>query len=507
MWKAICDMYVLLQAILPLASNIEDKAMGHQNHERYHRRSVNLDDYLVIPVASDMANDDNVDAADEDDEDEPEYDLTDPAVAEHLTEVLIAAWNAPETLVAILQVQMGQGDSSDEEEGSGPGSIDPNEDEGSKGSHQPEQDEDDAGEGDDEDEAADNSGQSDLQDDADEDVAEGQEEGADEDTQDPQGDAGGSTGTHGDEDATDDDDDVTAGADEDEDEDEFDQDDLDDLLQEAADERDAQRELDADVQAFADAQDERSSDLDSYIPGLSNDLVAVNRAVTMASEIEQAFHESTMDRQPAWVEGQRRGIVNALRYTTRRPGDSDFFRAWTDDEQPGFDIAVSLLLDYSGSMNMEMGRLAEAAYAFKLACQNLGLPCTVTLWDTNAKVLWDATETADGLPVLASAGGTDPTVALMDLDNQRYERAKHIVMIMTDGDWDSDWPGQAYGSQTKPTRTLAAYKDAGRRIVGFGYGGESLAKGLVAKGCDEAFGITDLMEMPRQLERILLELV
>jgi len=51
---------------------------------------------------------------------------------------------------------------------------------------------------------------------------------------------------------------------------------------------------------------------------------------------------------------------------------------------------------------------------------------------------------------------------------------------------------------------LAWYKDQGRTIVGFGYGGQSLANGLMAKGCDEAFTITALLAIPASLEEALL---
>ena len=272
------------------------------------------------------------------------------------------------------------------------------------------------------------------------------------------------------------------------------QDDLDKMLQDAADERDSMSELDADMQAFDEAR-EQTSNLPVYIGGLSGDMAAIAKSVALAEEIERSFKTHTMDRQPAWVEGQRRGFINVMRYETRQPGETEFFRQWTDDEQPGYDMAVSLMLDYSGSMDEHTVALAQAAFAAKLACQRLGIPCTVTLWDTQAMALWDATERADGMPIIKEAGGTDPTQALQDLDNQRYDKAKHIVLIMTDGDWQG-WGGK---------RTLAAYKEPGRSIFGFGLGGAYLAKNLIAKGCDDAFGITDLMEIPQRLEQFLLD--
>lgn len=451
MWQAVCDFHDLLQEINPIGVN--ENKFGHGNQKRASRPMKDLDDYLVIPIDQDMLDDDitepepepvEADEADEPEDedtdetpvmDEPDYE--DEEVAEHIIATLIAMFWHPETLVPVIYANMTPSPADEKEQGgaSSSGSKDEDEAEGSKGSGDEDGDEDDATS------------------------------------------AGDEAGDHSDAD-----------------DDSFDQDDLDELLQEAEDERDQMSELDADMQAFADAR-EQTSALPVYVGGLSGDIPAINKSVALADEIERAFQMRTMDRQPAWVEGQRRGVINVLRYETRRPGEVEFFKAWTDDDQPGHDMAVSLLLDYSGSMDEYTVALAQAAFASKLACQRLGIPCTVTLWDTDAATLWDATEQAQGMPIIKEAGGTDPTVALLDLDNQRYERAKHIVIIMTDGDWSGSWA----------KRSLAAYKEPGRSIFGFGLGGTHLAKNLVARGCDAAYGITDLMEIPQRLEQFLLD--
>ena len=502
MLQAVMAYHALLTRMHPLASNMNDA--GHQQ-QRYARKRIerdDLEDFLTIPVSPDMANetlDDPTPMADED-EDEPEdeddtIDTTDPAVARQLAEIMWPLWWTPWNIVLVRYVE--QGGEPEPSEGDGQGGF---------GSLLDSQD----GESDDEDEE---SGDSDVADNADhgggevtppvEDDAdnsdtedEDEDEGADEDGgESDDGTHGGDSGTHTSDDA----------------EGDFTQQDLDELLQAAEDERDTQRELDGDMEAFARESDNQTSKLDVYVGGVSDDGLAISAAEALAEDIERSFTAATMDRAPAWVEGQRRGVLNVLRYQTRQPGDAEVFRAWTEDDAPGYDIAVSLALDYSSSMSSEVGALAQAGFASKRACDNLGIPCTVTLWDTSARVLWDANERAEALPVIAATGGTDPTTALADLDNQRCDRPKHIVLIMTDGDWNEGWPTAggykvARRGNAPTKRHLAAYKDAGRLLVGFGYGSESLAEGLIAKGCDEAFGITDLMEIPRHLERILLRL-
>jgi hypothetical protein len=438
MWQAVCDFHLLLNEMQPLS--VVD--FGHDKQKQVTSGERNLDDYLVIPVDPDMVTDGPCGGEPEDEPDEPDY--TDPEVAEHIIDTLIAMFWHPETLVPVIMA----GTSVSESEDSNPGAPTPQQD----GQDEPEQGDE---------------------------PSEGSKGGKGADDND----GAGADGEHTD-DGADNTDDGT-----------FDQDDIDKMLQEAEDERNSMSELDADMKAFDEARDQDSK-LEVYTGGISGDAEAVGKAVALAEQIERAFQTHTMDMAPAWVEQQRRGMLNVLRYRTRRPGEVEIFKQWIEDEQPGYDIAVSLMLDYSGSMDWALVPLAQCAYATKLACQKLGIPCTVTLWDTNAKVLWDANERTEGMPVLKDDGGTNPGRALADLGNQRLDKAKHIVMIMTDGEWQG-WAN----------RTLDAYKEPGRHITGFGFGSRSLRNKLLGYGCDDAFAINDLMEIPHRLEQFLVESV
>jgi hypothetical protein len=304
------------------------------------------------------------------------------------------------------------------------------------------------------------------------------------------------------------------------DEDELTQEDLDEAKAEAEAERDSDSALDDDVEAYHDAMQDRTSDLAPYVGGLSADTEATWDAEALASEIERSFQEATMDRQPAWVEGQHRGVINVARYEVARQSpdsDDDFYRAYVEDDQPGFNLAVSILLDYSSSMSAYTKELAQVGYASKLACQRLGIPCTVTLWDTEATVLYDATEQAEGLPMVNTAGATDPSYALADLENQRFDKDRHLVLIMTDGDWQGEWGNRQGSWGGGPVRkeadraTLAYHNTDGTVMIGFGYstyqGSADLYRdNLLGYGCPEAFGITDLMEIPERLREAMITL-
>ena len=277
------------------------------------------------------------------------------------------------------------------------------------------------------------------------------------------------------------------------------QDDLNEALAEAEDQRMQDATLDADVQAFKDAERDVASTLPLYQGGVNSDPEDTMVASALAQDLERSFQTATANVSPMWHEQQRRGVINVNRYSTRRPGDVEFFRAYVDEGEPGTDIAVSVLLDYSGSMWGVTKELAQVAYAAKAACDRLGIPCTVVLWDTEARTLWDASERAEVLPTIEATGGTDPRMALNDLDNQTFGRSKHLVLVMTDDAWSSNSP------------MLTSYRDEGRVIIGLGYTGggfnPAIQQSLERKGADFAYSIDKLTDIPKHLEQALVSLV
>lgn len=523
MWQAVLVAHQLLQMTQTVPALQADKSHDPQTHAERD----NLDDALVIPIDPSMLPEDG-ETFDVDSDEPFDVDTTDPAVAEHLANIFVALFSHPETLLHVVYAVPMKSD----ETAPGTGSSSQPQDEGDDESDESEAGEDDADDeqtggvqgdskdadddtADDEDEPATGSkgdktdDAADEAEDADDEEGDGSEYDDDDDDDehfandgdrdsgvDPE-EEGGSEGKH-DEEEVEADLDYRDRSDEDDD-DELTDDDLEEALAEAEAERDEDEALDGDVHAFQDVLDTRVSDLTPYNTHASDDLEANAAAHNLADELEQSFYASTMDKAPAWMEQQRRGVLNVLRYKTRQPGDAEVFKSWQEDDQPGFNISVSVLLDYSGSMGGYTSELAQAGYATKLACMKLGIPCTVVLWDTGAQVLWDANEEAEYLPVVQSAGGTDPSVALADLPNQRYEKHQHIVFIMTDGEWQGNQSNSGY---------LAAYNEPGRLFIGCGFNSgsgssEMLADKLRRYGCTESYAIKNLMEIPALLEQTL----
>jgi hypothetical protein len=494
-WQAVCDMALMFRIINPLAVDMTDAGHKHQG-----TKGTDIDpDALQIPISPDMIPEFDDDAPDFDiDAVEPnDLDALSEAEVQHILEILAASMLSPETLVTIQYVINQTQESEDDSSGGGssgggtpppPPAAEDDEDEDEQ-DDEPAKDEDDSkGKGSkgskDEDDEQDED-DSYIGDDVDEDDYDDDDEGSDAE--------GGSDVPEGGSESGDDfksgDEDVNGPL-------------TDEMLQEILAEAEAERSkdsaLDQDVEAFHNATDDAASKLDIYHAGTSSDPLAIAEGVSLGEQMERAFEAATTEIAPSWHEQERRGIVNVLRYKTRQPGDVEFFKAFVDNGEPGCDIAVSILLDISGSMGGDSRELAITAYGCKAACDRIGVPCTVVLWNTKAATLWDANERADRLPVITCTGGTNPSPAMADLDNHTYGKAQHIVLIMTDDGWN----GGATG--------MAAYRQEGRVIIGLGYdhGSENsyIADSLRARGADAAYCITNLHQIPRFLEQTLINM-
>lgn len=235
----------------------------------------------------------------------------------------------------------------------------------------------------------------------------------------------------------------------------------------------------------------------------NNDAEMVAKAHAIVDDVVQSFRVATEDCAPHWETGQRAGVLEPIRYLTRQPGDLEIFRRYADDGDPGTDIAVTVFLDISCSMQGSGSALGAAAWAVKTACGQLDVDCDVNLFDTEGYTLWGTDEEPTCVPEIASAGGTDPCPAF---DATLYaERSKkhHVVIIMTDGEWSDD----GY-------KWLKKNRVSNQHVMGFYYSPSRVGQKMSPNhgwanriGAQEGYNIGDLMDIPRALEAMLVSLV
>lgn len=204
------------------------------------------------------------------------------------------------------------------------------------------------------------------------------------------------------------------------------------------------------------------------------------------TEIVKALECYTAEDAPIWQSHQTRGVIDPFAYRTKIGGSMEYRRQYSDHGGQSIDLAVSVLLDVSGSMSGSDCHLGAAAYACKKACEALEIPCTVTTFEDGGYVLWGPEDHAEHLAV-AAGGGTNPVECCEVLDEQQGDKTNHLVLVMTDGQFNTNFPGfQNYGNQ-------------GRYFIGFVYGGSYYTEYLQRQHAHEVYAISDLMDIPKAL--------
>jgi len=223
--------------------------------------------------------------------------------------------------------------------------------------------------------------------------------------------------------------------------------------------------------------------LDGARNGVTEEDIAT--ANTVALGMINALETLCMTPDPSWTTRQQDGpLLDVEAFVTRDIGDDRF---WVDRDgtgERGHDLAVSMLLDCSGSMEGNLLDLGVVAYAVRKACGHFDIPCTTTLFGSYSQTLWDAEDEPEVLN-LPNMGGTSIGESLLDIPNQRHGKRRHLVVILTDGVW----------SDLNSVRPFMR-DDEVSLIVGFKTSVYSLQR-----GADACVSISDLIDFPSEVEK------
>jgi len=144
---------------------------------------------------------------------------------------------------------------------------------------------------------------------------------------------------------------------------------------------------------------------------------------------------------PAWLNGERSGKLNAGRYLRGDELDT-VFDEWSEGRDDVVSIEAVILLDRSGSMS---GRNADNAYksmwAIKKALERVEARTTVVTFDSRTNLLYGADEKAGTTIRDAGAdGGTNPESGLLYAKRVLAEsdKAIKVLFMITDGAWNTD---------------------------------------------------------------------
>ena len=222
---------------------------------------------------------------------------------------------------------------------------------------------------------------------------------------------------------------------------------------------------------------------------MTGKLIADSMAV--ANQMLSALEPLALTADPAWRFRQEHGVLDPTSYKMHEPGDSDYWVDYEGEGAHGHSLAVSVMLDTSGSMQGWMDQLSVAAYGIRSACDSLNIPCTVSTFDTEPYMIWDNDEVAQPL-LIHDGGGTNPLDGLRQIKNQGAGKKRHLVVILTDGEWSH-------------VKSIKPFVEPGQYWLMVGLGSEEYAKELVSrKGGDVAIGIDDVMNLPKEIEKALI---
>jgi hypothetical protein len=161
----------------------------------------------------------------------------------------------------------------------------------------------------------------------------------------------------------------------------------------------------------------------------------VAAARVLSHDIRDALEVFRTEKSPVWARHQEHGYLDALAYRTREPGARTYHRQPQQWDTNGLGLHVSFLADRSGSMATDMEVLSQTLWAVKTACDAMDIPSTMVLWAESHQTV--RVMEHDTTPLVYSGrGGTDPLMALNDLDTHvTDDELHHLVFVFTDGDW------------------------------------------------------------------------
>jgi hypothetical protein len=281
---------------------------------------------------------------------------------------------------------------------------------------------------------------------------------------------------------------------------EWNRDTLREAIRQAKQERNQDRSIIGDLRAFNEALAKANDSLPiKRIPVVGNpNPLLTHEATKLNRVLRNLMEQARAERAPSWQRNQRHGVLDVIRYKTRQAGDMEFFTEYAEGGDMHLpNMAVSLVLDGSGSMQPYNDDLATAAFGVKSACDVVGVPCTVTVYDTRPYLLWDQNDRPLEVPFdIVPCGGTDPKTTLDLLDGQMAGKDHHLVIIMTDGQWGGGW--------NTGKRTLTDYMVPHRDIVLFFWNTSMVGGPKGMEQCSTAEQIDTLDAIPQFLRRYIL---
>lgn len=213
----------------------------------------------------------------------------------------------------------------------------------------------------------------------------------------------------------------------------------------------------------------------------------IAKSVLVTNSMRDVLDKLVVQVDPSWVFYQEHGVLDPVAFEMREPGDSNYWSGLDGAGSNGHDISITMLLDTSGSMGAFDTELSVAAMGIRKACEQLNIPCTILTFSDDVRMVAEGDKDTNYVRVSA-VGGTEISSAMHVINNFRYGKTHHLVVILTDGEWSD-------------IKDLRSFSEPGRHtmLIGFNIDDHYLAN----KGADSRAVITDLAQLPAKVTHAL----
>lgn len=226
---------------------------------------------------------------------------------------------------------------------------------------------------------------------------------------------------------------------------------------------------------------------DPTIQPMPSDLQA--RAYEVRAGMLDTLEPLAVQADPSWRFRKENGVLDPSAFSTREPGETDFWVGLDDDGATGHDLAVSVVLDVSYSMDQWTDALSVGALGIRMACDDLDIPCTLSTFASEGYLWMNADEPTE-LTMVHAHGGTEPLEALEDLGNQRHDKSRHLVVVFTDGEWSG-------------VPSFDQFRAPGSYIIGVGFGRDA-TDALSQRRPDALVALSSIDQLPAEVTKALI---
>jgi uncharacterized sporulation protein YeaH/YhbH (DUF444 family) len=168
-------------------------------------------------------------------------------------------------------------------------------------------------------------------------------------------------------------------------------------------------------------------------------LPADDEARRLHRDVSDALLDLKDESEPGWVKRVDSGRLNVRRYATADFDPDSLFDRYDPGQMDAAELEVVLLLDVSGSMGSRTTQLGRAAWAIRMAVDDLEGTCTVLTYESGPhRLLAEPGQRPDDrMFIPTSMGGTQPKSALMEAHRVLVESSakNRLLIVLTDGEW------------------------------------------------------------------------